>query len=50
MFALPTDFMTNIWAGTTSAFSALAPFTAPIIGLLLTVLVLSVIIKMISGR
>lgn len=50
MFSLPSDFVSDISANATSAISALSPYTTLIVGVLLAVLVISIIIRTISGH
>ena len=45
IFALPTDFITNIGANTTDILSALSPIVELILGVLLVSVALSIIIK-----
>lgn len=48
MFSLPTGFVSDMTANTTSAISALSPYITLILGVLLAVLVISVLVRAIS--
>ena len=43
-FALPNDFVGNIWASVTQILTALGPYTEMIIGVVLAAVVLEIII------
>jgi hypothetical protein len=45
MFELPENFVSDVSANATSAISALGPYTSLILGVLLSVLVISVLIS-----
>lgn len=48
IFALPTDFVTDMGANTTDVLSALSPYITLILGVLLAVLVITVLVRAIS--
>jgi len=50
MFSLPETFVTDITSNATSAISALTPFVTLILGVLLSVVVVSVLIKTLTGH
>jgi hypothetical protein len=49
-FQLPSGFMPNIWSQTTAMFSALAPYTTAIVGVLLALVAIEFIIGAIHNR
>jgi len=50
MFSLPSTFVSDVSSNATDAISALSPYTTLIVGVLLAVLVISVIIRTLSGH
>lgn len=50
MFELPEGFVSDVSSNATSAIASLAPYTELIVGVLLAVLVISVIIRTLSGH
>lgn len=50
MFTLPENFTSSIGTNATGVISALAPYTTLILGVLLATLVITVLIKSLTGH